>query len=161
MQVKILKTLILDGLSPFCTNNLWYTLNLDWPQRKTKTYKYSDWKILLEKKLPIGFLPSNMKNYGLGIEVGIREEFDLDNTLKSLIDALQEKYGFNDSEINYLYAKKFITNKKGNHHDGSRDFTKIHLLEKVSLKQTSDATVIELEPDNDSREMAALQGGYY
>ena len=73
MQVKILKTLILDGLSPFSTNNLWYTVNLDWPQRKIKTYKYSDWRILLEKKLPIGFLPSNMKNYGLGIEVGIRE----------------------------------------------------------------------------------------
>ena len=160
MQVKILKTLLMSETSPFSTNSLYWTQDVK-SQRKTWSNNYKHWRKLLRKKLPTGFLPSNMKNYGLGIEVGIREEFDIDNTLKSLIDALQEKYGFNDSEINYLYAKKFITTKKGDHHDGSRDFIKIHLLEKVSLKQTSDATVIELEPDNDSREMAALQGGYY
>ena len=39
-----------------------------------------------------------MTGFGLGIEVGIRKEFDLDNTLKSLIDALQEKYKFNDRQ---------------------------------------------------------------
>ena len=78
-----------------------------------------------------------------------------------MIDALQEKYGFNDSEINYLYARKFITTKKGDHHYRSADFIKIHLLEEILLERTSNTEIIETRFDRDSEKMANLQGGYY
>lgn len=101
----------------------------------------------MAKLLPENFLPSDMTGYGLYIEVGVFREFDIDNTLKSLIDALQQAYGFNDNQIDYLYAKKKIVRNfdPSGPGDRSKDYIKISLVEAVEFEISADHIVWEPE----------------
>ena len=137
-KINVLKTILLKGVTPFSTNSLWFA-----PGGKGKlvlSVRYRKWKNRLAELLPDGFLPSDMTGFGLYIEVGVFREFDVDNTLKSLIDALQKKYGFNDNQIDYLHAKKVIVrgfdpNSPG---DRSKDYIKICLIEAIKLTESRD-----------------------
>lgn len=89
------------------------TNSLYWPTGKNrlqKSYGYRLFRKIMEKLINRhdGFLPDDMTGFGLYVEVGICKEFDLDNTLKGVIDALQEAYGFNDNQINGIIASKFV-----------------------------------------------------
>lgn len=90
---------------PKSTNNLYFHIGMF---RVVKSYGYKRFRAAMSKLIDRtdGFLPEDMSNFGLYIEVGVCEEFDLDNTLKGIIDALQEAYGFNDNQIRTLIAKK-------------------------------------------------------
>ena len=143
-KIKILKTIKLEGITPYSTNSLWFA--------KAEGYfvqhgRYIKWKRKLNKILPSEFLPNDMTGFGLYIEVGIFREFDIDNTLKSLIDALQKKYQFNDNQIDYIYAKKVIVRKFdiSGAGDRSKDYIKVSLIEKVSFEESTDHKEIKLE----------------
>lgn len=106
---KLIRSKKFVGLPPKSTNSLYdKSENGFW----YKTFAYRLFRKamlgLLEKD---GFLPKADKDWqgrGLYIEVGIIKEFDLDNTLKGIIDALQETYEFNDNCINGIIAKKNV-----------------------------------------------------
>ena len=89
------------------------TNSLYWPIAKhklQKSYAYRLFRKIMAKLINRhdGFLPPDMTGFGLYVEVGVCKEFDLDNTLKGVIDALQEAYGFNDNQINGIIASKFV-----------------------------------------------------
>ena len=132
LRVQVIDKIHIQGLTPHTTNKLWFPIG--WGKRRTDQ-NYAKWKKDISTHLRANFCPSDMSEHGLGIEVGVACEFDLDNTLKAVIDALQEKYGFNDNQLGYLYARKYVT---GSYEDGTQDhkhdFIDISLLEMVELK---------------------------
>lgn len=86
------------------------SVNEAWQGKRFKTPKYGTWRqnclFLLPPTLPFNFDP-----LGCEIEVcflfGISSKnADLDNLLKTFIDALQLKYGFNDKKIIKIIAEK-------------------------------------------------------
>ena len=99
------------GIPPKSTNSLYDKNKHMW----YKTYSYRLFREAMAQLLPNdNFLPKShvdWEGHGLYIEAGIIEEFDLDNTLKGVIDALQEKYGFNDNVIKGLIARKKVVGK--------------------------------------------------
>ena len=110
-KIKIIKSIFLPGVTPKSTNNLfvWFAAhgNPNKPaNRPIKSNKYKEWRRKLIELMPKDFIERGEKDIHLYIEVGIFKEFDLDNTLKGIIDALQIKYNFNDNEISYLTCKK-------------------------------------------------------
>ncbi len=151
ITVKALKTIKLKGVTPKSTNNLFYPL-FDEETGKLKTWKkkpaYKLWRKLLLDILPNNFLPKDMSKNGLFIKVGIMKELDLDNTLKGIIDALQDKYHFNDNEIQFLKAKKVITGYYDTH-DYSKDYIEITLLEPISInyENTKNVQLEEFEAE--------------
>ena len=70
------------------------------------------WKSLFKKYLPDDFLPKDIENYSLRFDFYIGTSSDLDNTLKYVIDSLQEKYEFNDAKIRHFTAYKHIVRRK-------------------------------------------------
>ena len=101
------------GIPPKSTNNLYEFKKMPWGSDGwRKTYSYRLFRKAMAQLLPDdNFLPNDAagwQGHGLYIEAGIIEEFDLDNTLKGVIDSLQEKYGFNDNMIRGLIAKKKV-----------------------------------------------------
>ena len=127
---------------PKSTNNLYYRLG---KYRFIKTYGYKRFRAAMSKLIDStdGFLPKDMSNFGLYIEVGVCEEFDLDNTLKGVIDALQEAYGFNDNQIKTLIAKKHTIGEYP-----LTDFEKREQYVRVGLLEFSAGTT-ELITQND------------
>ena len=112
-KIKVLKTIKLNGVTPKSTNNLftWWksSKNPHFPaDRATKNRSYKSWRENFVRLLPNNFIEKGEKDLSLYIEVCIFKEFDLDNTLKGIIDALQIKYMFNDNEITYLVCKKVV-----------------------------------------------------
>lgn len=133
-KIRAISTLRLDGIRAFTTNALYYQYDSG---NKVRSYRYKGWRHIMSHLLPDAFLPSDMTGYGLNIYVGVESEFDLDNTLKSLIDALQEKYGFNDNQLSYLRAQKVSSGSRYNKsYDPELDFIEITLLENVELDYT-------------------------
>ncbi len=65
-----------------------------------------DWKKLFISYLPDEFLPRKMEDYSLRLDFYMDANMDLDNALKYTIDALQDKYEFNDRKILHLVAYK-------------------------------------------------------
>ena len=126
MKINLIEKTCLEGVTPKSTNRLyWHPCNHKGDKRIWKNKFYRAWRQdMIDKKLPDNFLPNNMSGKGLYIEVGVMEEFDLDNTLKGIIDALQFKYGFNDNEIGSIIAKKVIRGQYATH-DYSLDYIKI------------------------------------
>ena len=165
MKIKVLKTIILKPLTAYSTNRMYQSLQTTtntFPPKLSKVSYYRKWRNKMQDLLPPVFLPRDMTGFGLGIEVGVRKEFDLDNTLKSLIDALQEKYKFNDRQIQYLYAKKIITGE-GELFDPSNDFIKISLLEaNVELEYPQNPEdYLESDFPDLKEEMMDYTRGYY
>ena len=104
---KLIRSKKFIGMPPKSTNSL-YDKNDKGMWYKTYAYRLFR-ELMLGLLRKDGFLPSDdgdWRGKGLYIEVGIIKEFDLDNTLKGIIDALQETYGFNDNCINGIIAKK-------------------------------------------------------
>lgn len=144
-EIKIKDEIHLQGITPKSTNNLF-----DWflskkqidaikggakgarAARAVKSRQYRNWRKLFIDELPTHFIPPNSSNLHLYIEVGVFKEFDLDNTLKAIIDGLQIKYSFNDNEITYLVCRKnpigtFDAQKPAQH------YIKICLLEDFTI----------------------------
>ena len=113
-KIKVLKTILLNGVTPKSTNNLftwWKDINLpkkNPANRATKNINYKKWREKFVQLLPSDFIEKGETDLSLYIEVCIFKEFDLDNTLKGIIDALQIKYEFNDNEITFLVCKKVV-----------------------------------------------------
>lgn len=130
---------------PKSTNNLYFRLGNYKRYRIVKSYGYKRFRAAMSKLIDgtDGFLPKDMSNLGLYIEVGVCEEFDLDNTLKGVIDALQEAYGFNDNQIKTLIAKKHTIGEYP-----LTDFEKREQYVRVGLLEFSAGTT-ELITQND------------
>lgn len=112
-EIKIKNEIHLQGITPKSTNNLfdWFLSkkqidnikkgDAKWAKaaKAVKSRQYRNWRKLFIDQLPANFILPNSSNLHLYIEVGVFKEFDLDNTLKAIIDGLQIKYSFNDNEI--------------------------------------------------------------
>jgi hypothetical protein len=145
-EIKIKNEIYLQGITPKSTNNLfdWYLSNnqIDAIKkgdkkgqraaRAVKSWQYRKWRKLFIDQLPANFILPNSSNLHLYIEVGVFKEFDLDNTLKAIIDGLQIKYSFNDNEITYLVCRK---NPIGTFDapEPAQHYIKICLLEEFSI----------------------------
>ncbi len=141
-KIDAIKTIRINGFTPKSNNNLYIRTK----DGVVRTAAYLKWGRKLKKILPDKFLPDDMSNYGLYIEVGIMEEFDLDNTLKSIIDALQKKYKFNDRQLKFLKAKKVVTGSYFTH-DYSKDYVQITLLEPITINYEKVENIDVLEFD--------------
>ena len=99
IEIKSKKELYFPGITPKSTNNLfyWWADKEGIATRARKSRNYTNWRNKFIELLPNNFIAPNSKNIHLYIEVQIFKEFDLDNTLKAIIDALQIKYKFNDN----------------------------------------------------------------
>lgn len=98
------------------------SVNKAWKGRRFRTDEYKNWKTSL-----LVLLPRSKKEYKGNLELNVVFGFsskgsDIDNPLKPLIDTLQEKYSFNDNQIQRLVVEKEIV-KKGN------EFIKINIIE--------------------------------
>lgn len=86
------------------------SVNCAWQGRRFKTPAYNFYiKEMLYRlpKLNIGKAP-----YSVSIEFGLSSKLnDIDNGLKTFLDCLVKKYGFDDRDIYYLSVKKIITEK--------------------------------------------------
>jgi Holliday junction resolvase RusA-like endonuclease len=79
--------------------------------RRYKTDRYRRWITGALLMMPPADLPAGCK---LGIDVSFyvsTEMIDLDNCLKSLIDTLEKKYGFNDRRVYTISARKIVVQK--------------------------------------------------
>lgn len=89
------------------------SVNQAWQGRRFKTDKYKSY----EKELL--YLLPNRKNFGCldgNLRIDIKFGFsskssDIDNPVKPLLDILQKKYKFNDSQIYELHVKKTVVDK--------------------------------------------------
>lgn len=145
-EIKIKNGIHLQGITPKSTNNLfdWFLSNNQInaikkgdkkgakAARAVKSRQYRNWRKLFIDQLPANFILPNSSNLHLYIEVGVFKEFDLDNTLKAIIDGLQIKYSFNDNEITYLVCRK---NPIGTFdaQEPAQHYIKICLLEEFSI----------------------------
>lgn len=83
------------------------TANRLWAGRRFKTKQYDAYRDeLLYLLPPIADFPE--APFAVTYEFGIAATQDLDNCLKGFNDALQIKYGFNDSEIHHMNLTKCI-----------------------------------------------------
>ncbi len=87
------------------------SVNVAWQGKRFKTPKYKRYEkelllILPKAKKP---MPEMM---AIDLEFGFTSRAsDIDNPVKPLLDILQKKYGFNDSQIYELNMKKHISKK--------------------------------------------------
>ena len=132
MTLTVHSTITLK-INPISTNTvIQKTVSFGRNKKRYQEYRslLEEWAEKVNLLLPDGFLPDDMTGYGLFFEMGIIRRFDLDNTLKFLIDTLQDRYGFNDSQISYLGVKKTVV--KGTR-DQRNQFVKISLTEGLEL----------------------------
>lgn len=86
------------------------SVNKAWQGKRFKTNNYKSYEKEMLLRLP-------KLDVGEGIlRIDIELSFsnkgaDIDNPLKPLLDILQKKFGFNDSQIYELNVKKFIVKK--------------------------------------------------
>ena len=81
------------------------SINQAWAGRRYKTPKYKAYRERCQWLLKPCDIPEG--DLWLQLEFGVSNmAFDLDNGLKPFIDALQDKYGFNDNRITALTATK-------------------------------------------------------
>lgn len=75
------------------------TVNQAWQGRRFKTPKYKAWREQISFMLPpVIEIPKGRMM--LVVTFGVSSKLsDMDNLLKPFIDALQDKYGFNDRQI--------------------------------------------------------------
>ena len=97
------------------------TVNRAYKGRRHVTDEYKAWKH------DIAFMLPKHKSFKgrlrLDIEFGFSNvASDIDNPVKSLTDALQNKYGFNDKNVYTLVVNKVIVNK-------GEDYLKFQLTE--------------------------------
>jgi len=97
-------------IKPFSINKAWVWTNPKYGKpRRVKSDKYKQWRIDC-----INLLPNISKQFNKDTKIELYIKFgfssaacDIDNPLKSLIDALQDKYkGFNDKMIYRLVVDR-------------------------------------------------------
>jgi Holliday junction resolvase RusA-like endonuclease len=148
LEIKSEKELYFPGVTPKSTNNLfyWWADKKGRATRARKSKHYKNWRNEFIKLLPDDFMAPNSRDIHLYIEVQIFKEFDLDNTLKAIIDALQIKYKFNDNEIVYLVCKKFVV---GTFHSMQPEehYIRIRLLEKFQVSQAEETHFCDISTE--------------
>jgi Holliday junction resolvase RusA-like endonuclease len=88
------------------------SVNEAWQGKRYKTKKYKKWREDIIKILPGHFIVPEGRMM-LCVTFGLSSKnADFDNPLKCFIDALQEKYGFNDRQI-YVGMIGKVDVKKG------------------------------------------------
>jgi len=90
------------------------SINESWQGKRFKTKKYKKYRHDLLYLLPASEYIKFDKNdqLELSIEWGFsNKQSDIDNCAKGFIDGLQDKYGFNDSQIYKLNLIKSIVKK--------------------------------------------------
>jgi Holliday junction resolvase RusA-like endonuclease len=85
------------------------SVNQAWQGKRFKTAEYKNYEkslllILPKLKKPLPELIAIDINFGFKNKAS-----DLDNPVKPLLDILQKKYGFNDSQVYELNIRKHIT----------------------------------------------------
>ena len=121
IKPEIIKSIRINGIRPYSVNRF--------KDGRIHSRDYKKWKSLVNNvftRLPHNFLPSDLTNFDLGLEIGAYKQFDLDNTLKAYIDALEHRYGFNDNGIKRILAKKVDVDP-----DINDEYLKVFLLERV------------------------------
>ena len=87
------------------------SINECWQGRRFKTTKYFSYREILFYLLPKIKIPSGKLK--ISITIGFsNKNADIDNPIKPFLDALQDKYGFNDKRIYKLEIEK-VDVKKG------------------------------------------------
>ena len=110
---------------------------------------YKKWKKVVDsifEKLPDDFIPSVSEEVDLGLEVGCYYQFDLDNTLKAYIDALERRYAFNDNKVKTMLCRKIDVDTRC-----ATEYLKVYLLEKVNYNDDAPVNqryVIEVENED-------------
>jgi Holliday junction resolvase RusA-like endonuclease len=101
------------------------SVNKAWKGKRFKTAEYKAYEKELLLRLPTTTtitthngkedFKKNCQNHKLGLSLvfGMSKSLDIDNPIKSFIDILSKKYGFNDNKIYSLKVGK-ETVKKGN-----------------------------------------------
>lgn len=88
------------------------TANRMWKGRRFATNEYKAWREECLWLLPNLTLPP--APYELEVHVYLESVLaDLDNPIKSFIDVLQKKYGFNDRDVDVIHAYRHSV-RKGN-----------------------------------------------
>lgn len=86
------------------------SVNQAWQGRRFKTPEYKRYERDLLFLLPCISIPK--ENIKLTLKIGFKNRLsDLDNPVKLILDILQKKYKFNDSQIYELHLYKEITDK--------------------------------------------------
>lgn len=86
------------------------SVNQAWQGRRYKTPEYKRYERDLLLLLPNISIPKNKLK--LTLKIGFKNKLsDLDNPVKLILDILQKKYKFNDSQIYELHLIKEITDK--------------------------------------------------
>jgi Holliday junction resolvase RusA-like endonuclease len=88
------------------------SVNEVWQGRRFKTNKYKSYEKEMILRLPNDF--EVLKDQQLHIELDFyfsSKGSDIDNPVKPILDILQKKYKFNDSQIYGLKLNKFIVKK--------------------------------------------------
>lgn len=87
------------------------SVNRAYTGRKRRSVWLKGFNTRVLRELPKGSIP-NKGNLTLTITCGVsNRRSDLDNLLKPFIDCLQLAYGFDDSQIYYITARKKIVRK--------------------------------------------------
>lgn len=81
------------------------SVNEAWKGKRYKTDKYKCYEEMILWLLPAGVLIP--KRIGINFAFGFSNvKSDLDNPVKLILDIMQKRYGFNDSEVWELNVKK-------------------------------------------------------
>lgn len=88
------------------------SVNTAWQGKRFKTKDYKDWLQEISYLLPKTIKGQHKKKKSMSIVFAFSSKrSDIDNPIKTLLDALQQKYDFNDSEIYKLEVIKKIVKK--------------------------------------------------
>lgn len=86
------------------------SVNECWQGRRFKTKGYDVFEATMLLLMPKIYLPA--KPYHVSFRFGLSSPHaDIDNPIKPTLDLLQKKYGFNDRDVNAIYAEKIKTEK--------------------------------------------------
>jgi Holliday junction resolvase RusA-like endonuclease len=87
------------------------SVNEAWKGKRVKSIKYAKYQQVLLLVLPNMQLPP--PPYELHIEFGFSNvASDIDNPIKSFLDVLQKKYGFDDKNVSKMVVEKMIVKKE-------------------------------------------------
>lgn len=86
------------------------SINEAWQGKRFKTPKYKAWRLEMSLKLPKLVIPKGLLK--VNMIIGFSNSLaDIDNVVKGILDAFQDKYNFNDRDIYELNLRKEIVPK--------------------------------------------------
>lgn len=90
------------------------SINRAWKGRRFKTEEYEVYELELFYQLPKIVIPEGKLSVTLEFGFSMKSS-DIDNPIKTFLDILSKKYGFNDKRIYLLVVNKVDTPKKGDY----------------------------------------------